>query len=138
MVKDFPEILQSTRQRLGLTNVALADRAKVPASLISEVQNGKRAIGELQATKIGRALNLEDDALRRFILRAVSDSTRKVLTASANYPAEVINAAPSALKLAKISPDQLKAVEETQEGVSLVLVNGKHAILQTTVQEVSA
>ena len=135
MMDSFSETLRTMRTRSGLSNVELATRAHVPASLIAGLQSGKRCVGEFQATKIARALDLGEQDLRQFVLRAVSGSSRKVLAASADYSAEIINAAPSALRKARIAPDHVQWGWETEGGVALVLADGKRAILRTTLEE---
>lgn len=133
-MKEFTEYFRDLRTRQGMTNVALAERARVPASLISDLQNGRRAVGELQATRIGRALGLDTLELRGFVLRAVSGSTRKVLAENAGYPAEIINAAPAALRAARVSPDRVSAAWEADRGVEVVLVDGTRTLLLTTLE----
>lgn len=133
-MKEFTEYFRDLRTRQGMTNVALAERARVPASLISDLQNGRRAVGEIQATRLGRALGLDASELRSFVLRAVSGSTRKVLAENADYPAEIINAAPAALRAAQISPGRVASAWEADRGVALVLVDGTRALLLTTLE----
>jgi len=48
----FSQYLIRLRERLGLANYKLAEMAGVPESLISELQNGRRGVGEVQARRI--------------------------------------------------------------------------------------
>ena len=50
--------LRGARKREGLTQGDLSERAGIPQGHISEMENGRRAIGKETAKKLGRALNI--------------------------------------------------------------------------------
>ena len=79
-IKSFSEQLSTLRQNAQLTNQELADDAHVPASLIAGLQSGKRRIGEYQARKIGKALNLTGADLESFIFNAINNCSEKKFT----------------------------------------------------------
>ena len=56
----FPgSYLAGFRHREGMTQMELADRSSVPRRHISEMENGKRTIGEANAKKLAEALNID-------------------------------------------------------------------------------
>ena len=51
--------LSGARYREGLTQVELAERTGIPRRHISEMENGKRPIGKLNAKKLAEVLNID-------------------------------------------------------------------------------
>lgn len=129
--KSFSEQLSTLRQDAQLTNQELADDARVPASLIAGLQSGKRRIGEYQARKIGKALNLDGQELESFIFNAINNCSDKVLEESKGYPAEVLNLLARQLRLAGVLPDNVTGWNVQKNAADLVLSNGGKAHLET-------
>ena len=60
--KDMPfpgSYLAGFRYREGITQVELAERSGIPRRHISEMENGRRPIGKLNAKKLAEALNID-------------------------------------------------------------------------------
>jgi transcriptional regulator with XRE-family HTH domain len=135
MNERFSELLSRLRRKAKLTNVQLAQLAKVSRSLIPGLQSGKRRIGEYQARKLGMALGLEGRELEGFIFAAINGCTEKVLQESLAYPAELLNLLARQLRLAGIQPDQVRGcvVEEgTEESeAEIFLKDGRQVRLET-------
>ena len=129
--KSFSEQLSTLRQDAQLTNQELADDARVPASLIAGLQSGKRRIGEYQARKIGKALNLNGQALEEFIYDAINNCSEKVLEESKGYPAELLNLLARILKHAGICPQHISHCTMNEAGADILLANGSKAKLVT-------
>jgi DNA-binding XRE family transcriptional regulator len=56
----FPgSYLAGFRHREGMTQMELAERSGVPRRHISEMENGKRPIGKVNAKKLAEALNID-------------------------------------------------------------------------------
>lgn len=51
--------LSGARYREGLTQVELAERSGIPRRHISEMENGKRPIGKVNARKLAEVLNID-------------------------------------------------------------------------------
>ena len=130
-MNDFSQKLSNLRKQANLTNQELADLAHVPASLIAGLQSGKRCIGQLQATKIGKALGLDGQALESFIFDAINNCTEKVLEESKGYPAELLNLLARILKHGGIGPQQISHCMINAEGADILLANGSKAKLVT-------
>jgi len=127
----FSEQLSNLRIEAQLTNQELADDAAVPASLIAGLQSGKRRIGEFQATKIGKALNLEGAALEQFVYDAINNCTEKVLEESKGYPAELLNLLARQLRQAGVLPNNVTGWSVQKNAADLVLTNGGKAHLES-------
>lgn len=131
----FSELLSRLRRKAKLTNVQLAELAKVSRSLIPGLQSGKRRVGEYQARKLGVALGLTGDALDSFIFAAINGCTEKVLQDSLAYPAELLNLLARQLRLAGIQPEQVRgcvAEEGAQESeAEIFLKDGRQVRLET-------
>ena len=131
----FSTLLSRLRRRAKLTNIELAQQAKVSRSLIPGLQSGKRQIGEYQARKLGTALGLADSALDHFILKAIDECTEKVLKASLPYPAPLLNLLARQLRLAGVQPDQVAGCvvnEDPDESeVALHLNDGRKVHIET-------
>lgn len=104
----FGKELSRLRKNKGLTNRELALKAKVPHSLIAGLQGGSRQIGELQASKIGEALELSGATLSEFILQGIGTCTEKVLNKNANFSSSVINLFLNYLHDMGLSPEGIK------------------------------
>lgn len=135
MNEQFSTMLSRLRRNANLTNLELAEQAQVSRSLIPGLQSGKRRIAQHQATKIGKALGLEDDALERFVFSAINNCSKKLLNESLAYPAELLNLLARQLRLAGIQPEQVDGcvVEEGREEseVAIRLKDGRQARLET-------
>lgn len=131
----FSTQLYRLRTNAKLTNAALAQRADVPASLISGLQNDNRRVGELQARRIGRALNLHGEQLEEFVLRAIDTCTEKILQEAKPYPAELLNLIAIQLNRAGVAAHGIAdlAIDgtNTEQEISLTLHDGKQATLKT-------
>jgi len=60
--KDMPfpgTYLAGFRHREGITQVELAERSGIPRRHISEMENGRRPIGKLNAKKLAETLNID-------------------------------------------------------------------------------
>ena len=129
----FSQYLIRLRERLGLANYKLAEMAGVPESLISELQNGRRGVGEVQARRIGAALKLKDDELEDFVLRAVNTSSARTLSSTAAYPSELINYLATQLRTMGILPEHLRHCEVNQNDIDIYLNSGKKAQIKTEI-----
>lgn len=135
MEKRFSTTLNSLRAAAGLTNAALANRAQVPESLISGLQNGNRRVGEYQARKIGSALNLKGEQLNSFIYAAINTCTEKVLNELKPYPAMLLNHSVMQIKRAGIDADSIRDVnivgDTHEQEIRMLLTTGKQVELRT-------
>jgi len=135
MNREFSTLLQQLRLSANLTNEQLAHLADVPESLLSGLQNGNRRVGEYQARKIGLALELEGEALEQFIYRAINTCTEKVLNASKDYPAELLNLLAVQLRqsgiLAEAISDFTIKGNDQEQNIVLRLASGAKASLKT-------
>ena len=55
--------LKVLREWRGLSQVALGDKAKVPAQYISQIERGARNLGKVTARKLGGVLKVSVEAL---------------------------------------------------------------------------
>jgi len=135
MNEPFSSQLYRLRTNAKLTNAELARRADVPESFISGLQNDNRRVGEYQAGKIGRALNLEGEQLERFIYDAINTCTEKVLNEAKPYPAQLLNHLALQLQRAGISAAAIAAMtvdgDLHDQDIRLTLNNGSQATLRT-------
>ena len=135
MNEPFSTYLYSLRKNAKLTNAQLGQLADVPESLISGLQNDNRRVGEYQARKIGRALNLHGERLEEFVLRAIDTSTEKVLKETRDYPAELLNLLAQQLKRAGIAAKAIRRFniqgDESEQHITLTLNTGQEATLRT-------
>jgi transcriptional regulator with XRE-family HTH domain len=131
----FSERLKNMRANAKLTNRGLARLAKVPESLISGLQNEKRRVGELQASRIGEALGLAGNGLKDFVCQAINTCTQRLLHEAKAYPAEVINFLPQQLKDAGISAESIFRCtvdgDSTQQSLTIWLSGDRQAVLRT-------
>lgn len=135
-ISKFGNYLSRLRKQSGMTNKQLANRARVPSSLIAGLQSGKRRVGEIQANKIGVALELQGNQLDSFVLSAVNTCTEKILTEAKDYPSSFLNLIARQLRLAGILPSQLTNYQikgdATKHEVRLLLDDGRIAQLSST------
>ena len=135
MNEPFSTLLSRLRRNAKLTNIELAQQARVSRSLIPGLQSGKRRIGEYQARKLGVALGLAGDALDEFILRAIDECSEKLLRASLPYPAPLLNLLARQLRTAGIEPDQVSecvVIEDSDEAEATIHLNdGRTVRLET-------
>ena len=109
-MKTFGERLNNLRKQHDLTVYQLAKRAGVHQSLISGLQTNNRVVGEHNARKIGKALQLEGEALESFVYQAINNCTEKVLNEFKSYPAEVLNLIAGILASTGIMPSSINNV----------------------------
>jgi len=135
--ESFGATLNTLRKERGLTVQELATRAGVHQSLISSLNNDKRVIGEVSARKIGRALNLHEEELERFVYQAINNSSERLLTTFKEYPAEVVNLAAMMVAVSGISPDEITRCVNNgyplKPDVTLYLNGGKTARVKVEV-----
>jgi len=138
-MENFGNKLNDIRHKRSLTVKQLSERARVPASLISGLQTNNRSVGENNARKIGKALELTDDALQDFVYLAINHASDKVLHQHSSYPAEVLNLVAVRLRGLGISPDQIAhcirdpRYADTTADAALVLTDGTTALLDLTI-----
>ena len=131
MKESFFTQLIRLRQRANLSNAELAELADVPRSLVGGLQSGQRCVGEYQAIKLATALGLHGLEYDNFILLAINQCSKKILTVTKDYPAELLNRLALQLRKAGIGPEQLHDCTVVGDAVSLVLENGKQIRLET-------
>ena len=136
-MKTFGERLNNLRKQHDLTVYQLAKRAGVHQSLISGLQTNNRVVGEHNARKIGKALQLEGEALESFVYQAINNCTEKVLNEFKSYPAEVLNLIAGILASTGIMPSSIKSCvrkpNEIAADAALYLEDGKAALINVEV-----
>ena len=134
----FSSQLTTLRTSAKLTNRELARLADVPESTIAGLQSGNRRVGEIQARKLGLALQLKNETLEQFVLHAIDTCTEKVLCESKHYPAELLNLIARQLRKAGIVAESICnydiSGDERKQNVTLTLGSGKSATLTTHLQ----
>ena len=142
MNKSFGQTLSDLRVKQNLTVQQLADRADVNPTLISGLQNNNRTIGENNARRIGRALELTGTELDAFVYLAINAAKDRVLEAFRTYPAEVINLVALELNRAGIGPDVVSRCvlhPKLQDGLTpdaaIYLKDGRSALIEIKVLE---
>ena len=123
----------SKRKALRLKSKELSKRASVPATLLSGLQNDSRKIGEVQATRIGKALGLSGNDLLMFIYVALNESKGRLLNASKSYCAEILNYLPNLISLHGIKAEEIVDAVILKEGIELALRNGSTATVSASV-----
>ena len=135
MNASFSSQLKQLRTSANFTNKELARLADVPESLISGLQNDNRRIGEFQALKIGRALQLQGETLEQFVLDAINHCTEKILNEAQPYPAALLNLLAVQLSRAGISADNIAGMnvhgDLFKQDITLTLTSGSSATLKT-------
>jgi transcriptional regulator with XRE-family HTH domain len=137
MKEQFSQTLYKLRTQAGLTNQSLANRANVPESLISGLQNNNRRIGEYQARKLGNALGLHDDSLEDFVLQAIDTCSQKVLQEAFPYPAQLLNHLALQLNRAGIAAENVREITITSDllasDITLILDDDRRATIETNI-----
>jgi len=133
--ENFGNTLNRIRKQQHLTVHQLAKLAGVPQSLISGLQTNNRVIGEYNARKIGKALQLDGDDLESFVYLAINNCTERVLNEFKSYPAEVLNLIAGVLESMGISPENIKRCIRKHNGAdaALYLNDGKAAFINVEV-----
>ena len=131
----FGNKLNSLRLERNLTVQELAKLAGISQPLVSNLQNGHRVIGEYTAKKIGTALQLHGKELEDFIYLAINGCTEKVLTASKNYPAEILNLIAVELSSLGILPAKIDhCIRQSEDAdAALHLNDGRSALIRLEV-----
>ena len=133
MNNTFGQTISTLRTRRNLTVQELADRAKVPSTLISGLQNHNRTVGEHNADKIGRALNLTGAELENFIYLGINNCTERVLERNKNYPAELINLLCNQLHEQGINWQEVSRCVSKPDDAVVVLNNGTKVHIETKI-----
>jgi transcriptional regulator with XRE-family HTH domain len=124
-MKTLANEITEKRKALGITSKKLAELASVPQSLISGLQRGTRKIGEIQATRIGRALGLEGIYLMDFIYLAMNESSQRLLESSKAYPVEILNSLANILGNGGVPPEQIENVVVFNTHLEMSLRSGE-------------
>ena len=137
METSFGNTLNTLRKQRQLTVHELAKLAGVHQSLISGLNTDSRVIGEFNARKIGKALQLDGDELESFIYMAINNCSEKVLDEYQGYPAEVLNLIADRLATAGIVPACIRMCvrkpESSDADAALYLDNGTAALINVEV-----
>ncbi len=132
----FSNKLNTLRKARNLTIQELAKLSAVSQPLISSLEHGQRVIGEYTARKIGTALQLHGKELEDFIYLAINGCTEKVLKASKNYPAEILNLIAGELSALGILPEKIMNCvrhPHSDASAALYLNDGKSAFINVEV-----
>jgi len=134
----FPSRLRRLRHNEGYTNALLGEKAGVPYSLVAALQTGAKGVGENNARKIGKALELKGDEFTNFVFDAIDTCTERVLEEYRDYPSRVLNLVAMALKLSGITPKMIKGAEivrnsNTAPALALHLNNGHSAFVKVEI-----
>jgi hypothetical protein len=121
------------RKALRLKSKELSKRACVPATLLSGLQNDSRKIGELQATRIGKALGLSGNDLLEFVYVALNESKGRLLNSSKIYCAEILNYLPNLIAIHRIRAEEIVDSVILEDGIALTLENGSTATVSASV-----
>ena len=121
------------RKALRLKGKELSKRACVPETLVSGLQNDSRKIGEVQATRIGKALGLSGKSLLEFVYLALNESKRRLLHSSKDYSAEILNYLPNLIAIHGIMAEEILETSILEDGIKLSLKNGNAATVSALV-----
>jgi cyanate lyase len=121
------------RKALRLKGKELSKRACVPETLVSGLQNDSRKIGEIQATRIGKALGLSGNDLLEFVYVALNESKGRLLNSSKIYCAEILNYLPNLISIQGIKAEEIVDSVIIEEGIKLSLKSGSTAIVSALV-----
>ena len=124
-MKTLANEITEKRKALGITSKKLAELASVPQSLISGLQRGTRKIGEIQATRVGRALGLEGIYLMDFIYLAMNESSQRLLESSKAYPVEILNNLANLLGNGGVPPELIENVVVFNTHLEMSLRSGE-------------
>ena len=90
---NFPTMLRELRAQSKFSLRALAERSKVPHSYISNIENGRRPVGQKVAGVLADVFGLKGKKREQFLLAAAQDSPRdKILRCVGQFPAKILNA----------------------------------------------
>ena len=117
----FGDTLNTLRKQRQLTVHQLAKLAGVHQSLISGLNTNSRVIGEYNARKIGKALQLDGDDLESFVYQAINNCSEKVLDQYQGYPAEALNLIADRLSALGIAPCQIRKWARKPSGADAAL-----------------
>ena len=121
------------RKALRLKGKELSKRACVPETLVSGLQNDSRKIGEVQATRIGKALGLSGNDLLEFVYVALNESKGRLLNSSKIYRAEILNYLPNLIASHGIRAEEIADAAIFEEGIKLSLKGGSTATVSALV-----
>ena len=121
------------RKALRLKGKELSKRACVPETLVSGLQNDSRKIGEVQATRIGKALGLSGNDLLEFVYMALNESKGRLLNSSKIYCAEILNYLPNLISIHGIRAEEIADAAILKEGIKLSLKSGSTATVSALV-----
>ena len=111
-IKKFGKELKALRAKSGMTQPELAGASGVTTSIVNDLENGIRAAGVKTINKIAMGLGLEDQDRYLLLLRGLEFSKRDFLIPDfADFPSELLNFLPYALRRAGISPKDIKKIE---------------------------
>lgn len=89
----LPELLRDLRSKSGFSLRGLAEKSKIPHSYISNIEQGRRPVGQKAAGKLADAFGLKGGRRDQFLLAAAQASPRdKILRSAKQLPAKVLNA----------------------------------------------
>ena len=126
-------VIKAKRKALYLSGKELSKRACVPETLVSGLQNDSRKIGEVQATRIGKALDLSGNELQEFVYMALNESKGRLLNSSKIYCAEILNYLPNLISIHGIRAEEIADAAILKEGIKLSLKSGSTATVSAHV-----
>jgi transcriptional regulator with XRE-family HTH domain len=132
-MKRLSTVIKAKRKALYLSGKELSKRACVPETLVSGLQNDSRKIGEVQATRIGKALGLSGNELQEFVYVALNESKGRLLNSSKIYCAEILNYLPNLIATHGIGAEEIVDAVILEEGIALTLENGSTATVSASV-----
>ena len=89
----LPALLRELRSESGFSLRGLAAKSKIPHSYISNIEQGRRPVGQDAAGKLADAFELKGNKREQFLLAAAQASPRdKILGTAKQLPAKVLNA----------------------------------------------
>jgi len=132
-MKRLSTVIKAKRKALYLSGKELSKRACVPETLVSGLQNDSRKIGEVQATRIGKALGLSGNELQEFVYVALNESKGRLLNSSKIYCAEILNYLLNLIATHGIGAEEIVDAVILEEGIALTLENGSTATVSARV-----
>ena len=121
------------RKALRLKGKELSKRACVPETLVSGLQNDSRKIGEVQASRIGKALGLSANELQEFVYMALNESKGRLLNSSKIYCAEILNYLPNLIAIHGITAEGIADASIFENHIKLSLKSGSTATVSALV-----
>lgn len=115
--KCFGELLYEARHGLGLSLRQLAERAQIPASVLSEVENGRRPPPNCAGvTQLARALQLRLEEEQLLISLALRERTGLGLRVARTTPSHVANLLRVIARMGpQLTPAQVQSLLHTLE-----------------------